>query len=369
MASTDEIVKAAAGTGADAAAAARTLKGYPHEPLATRSLDLNPAHWWAAFAKHYRQGTLNYPMGIYITLCHYWALLGLARVPRCMLPTLLWAYVLWPITGLGITAGVHRLWSHRSYTAGPLLRCVLMLWNSIANQGSIYHWARDHRVHHKHSETAADPHNATRGFFFAHMGWLYVKKAPEVMAEGKKLDFSDLSRDGFVMFQKALDPWFALFMCFVFPGLVAKVGWGEDFWNGLWVAGALRYVVVLHATWMVNSAAHLFGDHPYDAQWPAENPFVSLAAIGEGWHNWHHKYPYDYAASEFGVSSQFNPTKLFIDTCCALGLASNRKRATNSWARTKQRRDDDANWTAAPSTSVNGARAYAEKVAKAAKAD
>ncbi|KAH8066166.1 oxidoreductase [Aureococcus anophagefferens] len=205
--------------------------------------------------------------------------------------------------------------------------------------GSIYHWARDHRVHHKHSETDADPHNATRGFFFAHMGWLYVKKHPDIMVEGKKLDFSDLSRDGFVMFQKHLDPWFTLFMCFVFPALVAKFGWGENFWNAFWVAGALRYVVVLHCTWLVNSAAHFFGDHPYDDQWPAENPFVSLASIGEGWHNWHHKYPYDYAASEFGIGSQFNPTKLFIDGAAALGLVWNRKRATSAWERSKVKRD------------------------------
>lgn len=56
-----------------------------------------------------------------------------------------------------------------------------MLMNSIANQGSIYHWARDHRVHHKYSETSADPHNATRGFFFAHIGWLYVKKHEDIV--------------------------------------------------------------------------------------------------------------------------------------------------------------------------------------------
>ncbi|KAH8043800.1 oxidoreductase [Aureococcus anophagefferens] len=130
-------------------------------------------------------------------------------------------------------------------------------------------------------------------------------------------------------------------MCFVFPALVAKFGWGENFWNAFWVA-ALRYVVVLHCTWLVNSAAHFFGDHPYDDQWPAENPFVSLASIGEGWHNWHHKYPYDYAASEFGIGSQFNPTKLFIDGAAALGLVWNRKRATSAWERSKVKRDAGA---------------------------
>lgn len=83
-------------------------------------------------------------------------------------------------SGLGITGGVHRLWAHRSYDAHWTARVFLMLINSMANQGSIYHWSRDHRVHHKYSEMDADPHNATRGFFFAHMGWLYVKKHPDV---------------------------------------------------------------------------------------------------------------------------------------------------------------------------------------------
>merc|ERR1712199_17712 len=126
------------------------------------------------------------------------------------------------------------------------------------------------------------------------------------------------------------------------PGLVAKYGWGESFMNGYWVAGCLRYMVVLHFTWLVNSAAHLWGDRPYDeASNPAENPWVSIAAIGEGWHNWHHKYPFDYAASEFGVDKQFNPTKLFIDTCIALGLASEPKRATGAWNKLRAVREKE----------------------------
>jgi stearoyl-CoA desaturase (delta-9 desaturase) len=174
---------------------------------------------------------------------------------------------------------------------------------------------------HEQFQTDADPHNAKRGFFFAHIGWLYVKKHPSILEAGKKLNFEDLAADPVVMFQKRLDPWFNLFMCFVFPGLVCTL-WGDSFWHGYWVAGAFRCVCVWHTTWLVNSAAHLYGDHPYDpASHPAENPLVSLFTLGEGWHNWHHKYPFDYAASEYGVSRQFNPTKLFIDTCCLLGLA------------------------------------------------
>jgi stearoyl-CoA desaturase (delta-9 desaturase) len=175
------------------------------------------------------------------------------------------------------------------------------------------------------------------------MGWLLVKKHQDVVDAGKRLNFDDLLADPVVMFQKTFDPWFALFMCFVFPGLIGTF-WGENFWNGYFVAGALRYIMVLHITWCVNSAAHFFGDHPYDAaSWPAENPFVSFFSLGEGWHNWHHKYPFDYAASEYGISKQFNPTKLFVDTCCFLGLASDRKRGTGAWTKLKAARDAGLN--------------------------
>jgi len=292
---------------------------------------------------HWSKGQINWPMGIYISLAHAASFVGLTKVMDCSAETLLFAFLLWPISGFGITVGVHRLWSHRSYTASFPLRAFLMLCNSIANQGSIFHWARDHRVHHKFSETDADPHNATRGFFFAHMGWLFVKKHPRIVEAGRDLDFSDLLEDSLVMFQKKLDPWFALYMCFVFPAQIASKFWGEDFWNAFYVAGALRYIVVLHFTWLVNSAAHLYGDHPYDVlSYPSENPLVSFCSVGEGWHNWHHKYPFDYAASEFGISSQFNPSKLFIDTMAKCGQVWDRKRATAAWAMGRARRDRDA---------------------------
>lgn len=102
----------------------------------------------------------------------------------------------------GITAGAHRLWSHRSYKAKWPLRLILMLSQTLAFQNSIYEWVRDHRVHHKFTDTDADPHNARRGFFFSHIGWLMVKKHPDVKARGKAVDMSDLETDGIVMFQK-----------------------------------------------------------------------------------------------------------------------------------------------------------------------
>lgn len=294
----------------------------------------------SALVYHYKNDNLKWPMIIYLSLTHLAACVGLVSIFSCKWQTLLEAFTLWPVTCLGITAGAHRLWTHRSYTASLSYRFVLMIFNSIANQGSIYHWARDHRVHHKHSETDADPHNAARGFFFAHIGWLFLKKHPKVLEGGKQLDLSDLTADPIVRLQRSCDPWFAQFMCFFFPALLAKYMWGEAFWNAFWVSGALRYCLVLHITWLVNSAAHLYGDRPYDPTiWPAENPVVSALAIGEGWHNWHHRYPYDYAASEFGISEQFNPTKAFIDFFAALGMVSNRKRATGAWAKLKELRE------------------------------
>ena len=293
---------------------------------------------------HFRAGTINWAMVIFLSLAHAAAVWGLWLVTSAQVDsrTLWWALFLWPVSGLGITAGAHRLWAHRSYTATWPLRLALMLMNSMANQGSIYHWSRDHRVHHKHSDEEADPHNASRGFFYSHVGWLLVKKQRATLEAGRELPSEDLLADPIVRFQRACDPWINLVMCFLLPALLPYLLWGEAYWTGFFVAGALRYCYVLHATWCVNSVAHFFGDRPYDTtSLPAENWFVAFVAIGEGWHNWHHRFPYDYATSEFGASVQYNPTKLFIDTCIWLGLASEPKRATKVWARMQAKQQQE----------------------------
>lgn len=104
--------------------------------------------------------------------------------------------------GMGITAGAHRLWSHKSYKAKLPLRALLMIFQTLAFQNHIFEWVRDHRVHHKFTDTNADPHNSRRGFFFSHMGWLMTKKHPDVKEKGASVDMSDLEADPVVMFQK-----------------------------------------------------------------------------------------------------------------------------------------------------------------------
>jgi stearoyl-CoA desaturase (delta-9 desaturase) len=289
----------------------------------------------------YFLSTPNYVMGTYITVVHVLALWACTLLPGAHLKTVAWAALLWPISGFGITGGAHRLWAHKAYKAKLPFRFATMVANSIANQGTIYHWVRDHRTHHLHSETDADPHNALRGFTFAHVGWLYLKKRNAVYEAGNKVDMSDIKADPVCALQKKLDPVWNMFWCFLFPAIVATAGWGESFGTGVLIAGFLRYAVVLHFTWLVNSAAHLFGDRPYDeGSNPSENFTVAVASLGEGWHNWHHKYAFDYAASEYGVGLQFNPTKLIIDAGWLVGQTYDHKRATGIWEREVKRKDE-----------------------------
>ena len=109
--------------------------------------------------------------------------------------TVMFNYLYLILTGLGITAGAHRLWAHRSYEATTTLRIILMLFNCGALQNDILEWSRDHRVHHKFSETDADPHNSRRGFFFAHIGWLLCRKHPEVKNKGRTVSLKDIADD------------------------------------------------------------------------------------------------------------------------------------------------------------------------------
>ena len=137
-----------------------------------------------------------------IAALHLMALYGLLLIPSAKPWTWFWSVLLFLWGGMGVTVGAHRLWTHRTYKATWPLKVYLMIMNCFAAQNDIFEWARDHRVHHKYSETDADPHNAKRGFFFSHVGWLMLKKHPDVIKKGEQLDLSDLYEDKIVMFQR-----------------------------------------------------------------------------------------------------------------------------------------------------------------------
>ncbi len=272
-----------------------------------------------------------------ISYVHILGFAGLFCAPYVHWATWIFFCVYYLISGLGVTAGAHRLWSHKSYKARLPVRILLMLFNCISFQNNILEWCRDHRVHHKFSETDADPHDARRGFFFAHMGWLMMRKHPEVILKGRVIDMSDLKKDSVVMFQRKYYHIIALVCSVIIPTVVPWYFWNEGVVASFLLCGAFRYISTLHVTWMVNSAAHMFGKRPYDGTInPAENWFVCLTAIGEGYHNYHHTFPYDYAASEWGP--KLNVTTCFIDFCSALGLVYDRKQvSTNAISRVRKR--------------------------------
>lgn len=244
-----------------------------------------------------------------------------------MWQTNVFAVGLYIISGLGVTAGAHRLWAHRSYKARLPLRILLAFIYTIAFENDIYEWARDHRVHHKYSETDADPHNAKRGFFFAHVGWLLCRKHPEVLKKGRAIDLSDLMADPVVRFHRKYYVRLVILSCFILPTIAPMYLWGETFRNALFVSTLLRLCFTLNQTWLVNSAAHMWGSKPYDLTInPRENALVVLGAVGEGFHNYHHTFPYDYATSEYGI--KYNLTTAFIDAMAWLGLAYDRKTAS-----------------------------------------
>ncbi|XP_015979744.2 acyl-CoA desaturase [Rousettus aegyptiacus] len=280
---------------------------------------------------------------ILMSLLHLAGLYGITLVPTCHVYTCLWGIFYYLMSALGITAGAHRLWSHRTYKARLPLRVFLIIANTMAFQNDVYEWARDHRVHHKFSETDADPHNARRGFFFSHVGWLLVRKHPAVKEKGALLDLSDLKAEKLVMFQRRYYKPAILLMCFILPTIVPCYFWGETLLHSFHVAVALRYVIVLNATWLVNSAAHLYGYRPYDKTInPRENILVSLGAAGEGFHNYHHTFPYDYSTSEYRWHVNF--TTFFIDCMAALGLAYDRKTVSKAAILARVKRTGDGSY-------------------------
>jgi len=222
--------------------------------------------------------------------------------------------------GLGITMGNHRLWTHRTFEACFLVRFVLMLFNAMAFQESIYLWCQNHRVHHKWSDTDSDFTNSRRGFFFAHMGWKMYQTHDDVITSRKKIDCSDLMADPIVRYQHQYYYWISLPMCFILPTLLPCYAWNEDVWIAFAYCTCLRLALTFHVTWLVNSYAHIHGYQPYDENLHAfESSLLGTVALGEGWHNFHHAFPRDYRASELNSWGK-NVTTGVIEALASLGL-------------------------------------------------
>lgn len=225
------------------------------------------------------------------------------------------------LNGLSITAGYHRLWSHRAYEASWPVRFVLMIFGTMTVQNSILNWSSGHRNHHRYvDDVDLDPYSAKRGFWFSHIGWM-LRDYPSGHLDYK--NSPDLLKDKMVMFQHNYYVPLALATNFGIPLAIGyMIG---DVAGVMLLAGLLRLVVSHHFTFFINSWAHVSGKQPYtDTNTARDNPVLALFTWGEGYHNFHHIFQYDYRN---GVKWwQYDPTKWLIYGLSRVGLASNLRR-------------------------------------------
>lgn len=223
-------------------------------------------------------------------------------------------------TGIGITAGYHRLFSHKSYQAHWAIRLFYILFGGASFQGSVREWSCAHRKHHQFVDTDRDPYNIKRGFWYAHVFWVVLKSD-----QSDETNIKDLKQDPLVLFQDRFYLALAAIVSFVLPAAVAAL-WG-DFWGGFFVAGWLRVVINQHLTFLINSYAHFFGSQKFsDKNTARDNWLLAFFTYGEGFHNFHHAFASDYRN---GIRSyDWDPAKWIITVAEWLGLASRLNRAS-----------------------------------------
>jgi stearoyl-CoA desaturase (Delta-9 desaturase) len=208
--------------------------------------------------------------------------------------------LLYTASGLGVTVGFHRLFTHRSFKTSPFMRGLFAILGSIAIEGPVISWVADHRKHHAFSDQPGDPHSphvdhgvgwrgALRGLAHAHVGWLFI----HTQRGNRRRYAPDLLADPVVAF---VDRTFVLW---AIGGhvLAFALGWliGGSLTSGLtgllW-GGAVRLLVLHHATFSINSLCHFFGRKRFETDDESRNlAWLSLITFGEAWHNNHHAFP------------------------------------------------------------------------------
>ncbi|MDM7861424.1 fatty acid desaturase [Alteromonas sp. ASW11-36] len=225
-------------------------------------------------------------------------------------------------TGMSITAGYHRLWSHKTYEAHPVIKVILAIGGAMAVQNSILHWSSDHRIHHRHvDDNDKDPYSAKKGFWYSHMGWML--REYQAHRYDNYENCRDLQKDKVVMWQHNNYLTIVLLANFGITGLIGY--FTGSVLGMILLAGVFRLVAVHHVTFFINSLAHIWGKQPYtDANTARDNGVVALFTFGEGYHNYHHIFEYDYRN---GIRWwQYDPSKWLIRGLSMLGLTWNLRR-------------------------------------------
>ena len=231
------------------------------------------------------------------------------------------------VTGLGVTIGYHRLYTHKSFaTRGPIA-AFLAICGSMSAQGPVVWWAATHRKHHQHSDHEHDPHSphagrapgalgAIGGFLHAHMGWLFYDLTPDM-----KRYVPDLLADRTVMRIHRAFPLLVI-LGLAIPAIIGglvTMSWMGALLGFLW-GGVVRMFMLHHVTWSVNSVCHIWGAKEYHSgDESRNNPVMGILALGEGWHNNHHAFP---ASARHGLKWwQFDLSWVIIRTLERVGLA------------------------------------------------
>jgi len=217
------------------------------------------------------------------------------------------------LTNLSITMGYHRLYSHKSYEAHPILESILLFISAGAFQGSALKWSSDHRIHHRFEDTDKDPYSIKKGFFYAHMGWMMLEDSVNL-----PINAPDLVKNRLVKHQHDYYILWAIAVGYILP-LAIGATLGNAF-LGIVIGGGLRIFLTQQSTFFVNSLSHTLGNTPYSTQKTAKDSIiVAILTHGEGYHNFHHKFQFDYRN---GIKwYHWDPTKWSIQIAYLVGLA------------------------------------------------
>ena len=257
-------------------------------PITNQSrVEPNP---WRPDRKHRWTNGLDWPAVLWIGVVHVCAL----AAPFFFTWKALGIFLLlsWITGGLGICLGYHRLLAHGSFQTYRFLRRLIALCGALAGEGPPITWVAVHRKHHLNSDAVGDPHSPHDGAWWSHVLWLFPRPRDPDWQQMIHLYGRDLSQDGFM---RLLDKTYLLWH-FALGAVLLSAGWiGWNFYTGmsflLWGV-FLRLVWVMHVTWLVNSASHIWGYKNYEIDDNSRNLWwVGLLAYGEGWHNNHHAFP------------------------------------------------------------------------------
>jgi stearoyl-CoA desaturase (Delta-9 desaturase) len=208
--------------------------------------------------------------------------------------------LMYALTGLGVTVGFHRYFTHRSFETSRPIRGGLAILGSAAIEGPVISWVADHRKHHAFSDEEGDPHSphvghggglrgTLRGLFHAHMGWLFI----HTQRGSKERYAPDLMRDPLIRWvDRTFFVWVLGGLALAFLLGMALGGTVMAGLTGLLWGGAVRMFVLHHVTYSINSLCHVFGRRPFDTGDESRNlAWLTLPSFGEAWHNNHHAFP------------------------------------------------------------------------------